>query len=258
MVIPVFNGEEHIKECLLSVSGQTYVNLQIIVVDDGSIDKTPAIVSQYQRGDPRVEFISLGKNSGTPSVPRNIGCLRSDGRYIAFLDADDLWHPNKIELQVRSIENSEYFMCSTGAIDFVVSPPNAKLCVLNGITRRINLFDQMVKYRTPTSSIVIKREFVDNFLFDERKANRGREDLIFSLLAHAKYGESIKYLSPLVYYRKHQNQISSKKIIMMLKTFWILFSIKLPKKNWYKIFFFYFVISNLFYSLKYRVIEKRL
>ena len=100
VIIPAFNAEETIKQTLRSAQMQTYRNLELIVVDDGSRDFTPNIVSKFASEDPRIRLIQQG-NSGVAAA-RNAGLAASNGSLIAPLDADDLWHPLKIELQVNS------------------------------------------------------------------------------------------------------------------------------------------------------------
>jgi len=99
VVIPAFNAEATINDTLTSVRNQTHRNLEIIVVDDGSTDNTRSIVEEHASVDLRVTLISR-ENAGVAAA-RNIGwkCARSE--YIAFVDADDLWSPTKIENQLR-------------------------------------------------------------------------------------------------------------------------------------------------------------
>jgi glycosyltransferase involved in cell wall biosynthesis len=101
VLIPAFNAEETIADTLRSVRAQTYRNLEIIVVDDGSRDNTARIVSQFESEDSRIRLIQQA-NSGVAAA-RNAALAASSGSLIAPLDADDLWHPQKIELQVNNL-----------------------------------------------------------------------------------------------------------------------------------------------------------
>ena len=100
VVMPAYNAETHISRSLQSVLGQSYPNLEIIVVDDGSIDNTERVVRETA---PTAKYIRI-KNSG-PAAARNEGNRHASGKYLAFLDADDLWHPRKLELQTYYLEN---------------------------------------------------------------------------------------------------------------------------------------------------------
>ncbi|ODP96829.1 hypothetical protein BGL48_15705 [Salinivibrio sp. SS3] len=93
VVIPLFNKEKHIKKTLTSVLDQTFQSFEIIVVDDGSQDKSVGVVESIN--DPRIRVISQ-KNSGVSSA-RNLGIKKAETEYIAFLDADDLWLPDYLQ-----------------------------------------------------------------------------------------------------------------------------------------------------------------
>ncbi|MBD1806880.1 glycosyltransferase [Microcoleus sp. FACHB-SPT15] len=100
VVIPVYNGEKTIRETIESVLEQTFQDVEIIVVNDGSQDKTLEIVDSIK--DPRIKVFSY-PNAG-PSPSRNRGISPATGEYIAFLDADDLWKPDKLEAQLKALQ----------------------------------------------------------------------------------------------------------------------------------------------------------
>ncbi|MDE5463882.1 glycosyltransferase family A protein [Bradyrhizobium sp. CSS354] len=104
VLIPAYNARQTIAETLRTVQQQTYGDLEIIVVDDGSTDDTADIVSQFGRQDPRILLIRQS-NAGV-AVARNTALASSKGSLIAPLDADDLWHPYKIERQVANLRKA--------------------------------------------------------------------------------------------------------------------------------------------------------
>jgi len=105
--VPVYNGERYLKEALDSILVQTYRPLEIIVVDDGSTDGTAEVVAGYNEG---VRYV-WQPNSG-PAAARNRGLSLVQGEFVAFLDADDLWHPEKLERQMaRFQDRSELDYC---------------------------------------------------------------------------------------------------------------------------------------------------
>lgn len=108
VIIPVFNGEKTIISAIDSVLNQTYKKLEVLVIDDCSNDATINVVNKKYLNNERVKIISLDKNSGGPSVPRNIGIVKSNGEYIAFLDADDFWEQDKIQIQINSKRDFTY------------------------------------------------------------------------------------------------------------------------------------------------------
>jgi glycosyltransferase involved in cell wall biosynthesis len=99
IVIPVFNGERYIEECLLSVLSQKHHFLEVIVVDDGSVDATKQIVLKIAAADSRVRYF-YQENSGNSSAPRNFGFQYCSGEYVNFFDADDVMLPCKISNQL--------------------------------------------------------------------------------------------------------------------------------------------------------------
>ncbi|KHK90241.1 glycosyl transferase family 2 [Novosphingobium malaysiense] len=99
VIIPAYNASRTIGETLRSASAQTYGNLEIIVVDDGSRDETPEIVRAHAATDSRIRLVTQA-NAGVAAA-RNAGVAASHGEFIAPLDSDDLWHPAKIERQLQ-------------------------------------------------------------------------------------------------------------------------------------------------------------
>lgn len=104
VIIPVYDGAEYVGIALESAMSQTYRNLEILVIDDGSTDGTPAILDLYAARDARIRVLSQA-NSGVARA-RNRGIAEAHGDFIAPLDADDLWEPTKIDCQVRRILKS--------------------------------------------------------------------------------------------------------------------------------------------------------
>ncbi|MBQ3478260.1 MAG: glycosyltransferase family 2 protein [Clostridia bacterium] len=107
IITPCYNGGRFIADTIESVLGQTYAQWEMIVVDDGSADDTPQIAERYAARDSRIQLIRQ-QNAGTAHA-RNTGMKQAKGRYIALLDADDLWEPDFLEKQLA-------FMRKTGAV----------------------------------------------------------------------------------------------------------------------------------------------
>lgn len=103
VVIPMYNAEETVEDTLRSVRGQDYRNLEIIVVDDGSADRSAEIVERHMAEDGRIRLIR--QPNGGVAAARNRGAAATDALYLAFVDADDLWSPHKISLQMAAMES---------------------------------------------------------------------------------------------------------------------------------------------------------
>lgn len=99
VVLPAYNNEETIEATLDSVIAQTSGDWELWAVDDGSRDGTRALLEEYARKDARIRVLSTPGNQGAGPA-RNLGIGAAGGRFVAFLDADDLWHPEKLERQV--------------------------------------------------------------------------------------------------------------------------------------------------------------
>ena len=104
VIVPSYNASRHICETLESVLAQTYRNLEVIVIDDGSKDHTPDIVANYARRDSRIRLVNQ-PNAGVGAA-RNRGIAEASGVFIAPLDADDVWYTQKLEKQVASLQRN--------------------------------------------------------------------------------------------------------------------------------------------------------
>ena len=100
VIMPMHNAARFVGKAIESVLAQTYDCLELIVVDDNSTDNSCDIVRQYQSKDSRIRLIANEISTGKPAAPRNKGIKNAKGRYIAFLDSDDLWYPFKLEQQI--------------------------------------------------------------------------------------------------------------------------------------------------------------
>ncbi|UKO97248.1 glycosyltransferase family 2 protein [Nostoc sp. UHCC 0870] len=105
VIIPAYNAEKFISKTLQSVLSQTYINIEVLVVDDGSLDRTTEIVESFARNDNRVILIKQS-NKGVAAA-RNLAISKSTGEYIAPVDADDIWYPKKLEKQVECFLNAD-------------------------------------------------------------------------------------------------------------------------------------------------------
>ncbi len=102
VVIPCFNSEKWIVETLDSVRNQSYSNIEIIIVDDGSTDRTGEIVKNHEK-----DILYLHQENKGPSAARNLGIKNAQGKYVAFLDSDDLWEEHKLLEQVSFLEKNK-------------------------------------------------------------------------------------------------------------------------------------------------------
>lgn len=112
VIVPVYNAANTIEDTVYSALNQTYENLEIIIIDDCSSDHSLEILSKIKRSDRRVRIYNNKKNSGVAQT-RNKAISLAKGKYIAFLDSDDLWMPNKIQLQLNALQDQSADICYT-------------------------------------------------------------------------------------------------------------------------------------------------
>ncbi len=132
VVMPAYNAQAHIRAAVESVLAQTVTDWELLVIDDGSSDETVSILNELALVDPRIRFLQNERNMGCAST-RNRGLELSRGRFVALLDSDDVWHPDKLERQLALMQNQAADVCYTSyAIvdeqgetlgnDFIVAP----------------------------------------------------------------------------------------------------------------------------------------
>lgn len=106
VITPVYNAAQYIKETIDSIQSQTYSNWELVLVDDGSTDNSDALYLEMSKKDPRIRFERFLTNQGA-AFCRNRATELATGDYIAFLDADDLWAPEKLEVQLRFMQKED-------------------------------------------------------------------------------------------------------------------------------------------------------
>ena len=164
VIIPVYNCEKYIEEALNSVYKQTYPNVEIIVVDDGSTDRTLNILEKHKD---RIKLYHQ-RNSGA-AVARNHAIERASGELIAFIDGDDYWHPDKLEIQVKHFERNPEIGVVASKIKYywpdekgVYPDPEKSFPENEGYSYAEVFYEEMfVSYMISTISIIMRREVVD-------------------------------------------------------------------------------------------------
>lgn len=218
IVIPVYNVEKYLRQCIESVVNQTYQNIEIILVDDGSKDSSPNICDEYAKNDKRVTVIHQ-KNGGLSNA-RNSGTKVAKGEYIYFLDSDDYIELDMIEYLIGEIK-----ICKADLLFFdsiVFKDKNAVTDFSNNYTRKyiypmdtgINTITKLVEnkeFKTPVQFLFIRKailiennlEFYDGIL---------HEDGLFTVQLYLKC-ERVKYIPYQLYHRRiRDNSIMAQKM----------------------------------------------
>ena len=106
VIIPTYNAEKTIERAIKNVLNQTLNDFEIIIVDDASKDRTIEIIKEYQRKEKRIKLFILDKNSGGPTLPRNIGIQNANSEYITFLDSDDVYLPENLKIKSKILDKN--------------------------------------------------------------------------------------------------------------------------------------------------------
>ena len=149
VIVPVYNVAEYVEECIVSIVNQTYKNLQIIVIDDGSTDKSIDICKKYVKNDFRIEIVSQ-KNMGV-SVARNTGLSHAKGEFVTFIDSDDYVDNDYIETLIRHVDDKTDLVCC--------NIPNKK-GIVNDTFRRKLLIARLFSISGYTWGKLIRRECI--------------------------------------------------------------------------------------------------
>ncbi|OWV75516.1 glycosyl transferase [Rhizobium sp. R634] len=217
VVVPAFNASPFIERTLASATSQTYRALEIIVVDDGSTDDTARLVERVAANDQRIRLLRTA-NRGVAAA-RNTGIEAASGAYVAFLDADDLWHPAKIEKQVGALDRLPDQWAAVYVLHHFINRDDE----LNGLGpsffARGYIYARHLtfKYIGNGSSLLVRRQAaLEIGGFDSSYAAAGIggcEDLDFELRLAARY--CIEYVPErLLGYRKYPGNMSSNYVRM--------------------------------------------
>lgn len=153
IITPTYNAENTIAKTIQSVINQTYQNWELIIIDDGSDDNTNYLISKYIKRDSRIKLISQ-MNSG-PAIARQAGLNKSKGRFIAFLDSDDTWLPNKLKLQIEFMISKKAILSYTAFRR--VQPPTNKIGRKINVPIKLNYAQLLANTAIATSTVMIDK-----------------------------------------------------------------------------------------------------
>ncbi|MGX9991481.1 glycosyltransferase family 2 protein [Rhizobium sp. WSM1274] len=217
VVIPAFNAARFVERTLRSAGRQTYRNLEIIVVNDGSTDDTAKVVEQVALEDSRIRLLSTA-NRGVAAA-RNTGIQASTGRFLAFLDADDLWHQTKIEKQVNALERLSPQWAAVYVLHYIINHDDEIIRSCRPVVARGYIYARHLtfKYVGNGSALLVRRDVaLEIGGFDSSYAAAGIggcEDLDFELRLAARYHVEV-IPERLVGYRQYPGNMSSNHLQM--------------------------------------------
>ncbi len=207
IIMPSYNSEQFLPATIDSVINQTFKAWELIIIDDCSPDNSNKIIEDYMQQSEKIKLISLESNCG-PAIARNRGIQEAKGRYIAFLDSDDLWHPDKLSKQLLFMKEKDVALSFTGyyAVDEKTGRP-------------INL---MSVPSTVNYSMLLKQNIMGclTVIYDSKKLGKiympdilKRQDFALWLKILKKVPYAYGLNESLAYYRVRTSSISSNKIV---------------------------------------------
>ena len=204
IIIPNYNKGKYIEECINSVLNQSYKNWQLYFIDDNSTDNSREIISKFKNFK-NIKIFNLEKNMG-PSYCRNLGIKNSLSDYIAFLDSDDFWPKNKLDVQINAMIRNDLNFSYTD-LKFFLNNDLEKIHT----TDLPNFYDYkkfIFKSTMSTSSIILKKKILGNTSFKDVM----HEDYLFKCDLLRKEITASKVRDTFVYYRLNKKNRSSNKV----------------------------------------------
>ncbi|PHM17961.1 MAG: hypothetical protein CJD30_04165 [Sulfuricurvum sp. PD_MW2] len=250
IVIPLYNGERFIAQTLESVLAQTYRNIEVIVVDDASTDRGCEIVRDYSTKDSRLRLLLSETNFGGPARPRNIGIEVAQGEFIAFVDADDIWKPHKLQTQLD-------FLVHNPDIDMLYSP--AEIIDEHGTispSRKQRFLSLLLRLMSPKNAIIygnfinintlmLRRPLINRFIEEKRLV--AIEDWMFHILNLYDGMKAAVLEEALIYYRIHSASISNRHSDKSYRKIFYMLSVLFLEE---RISFTHFLLANILNSAK--------
>lgn len=212
VIIPVYNNEKYVKECITSIMNQSYKYLEIIVVDDGSLDNSADICDETAKFDERIT-VYHNDNMGVGAA-RNFGIEKASGKYVMFVDSDDICHENMIEKMTAELEKKEEDLIICGIAMFKDYPQVNRYIRFDSQRLSIQKYIEKVLLSVqtgqfcggPYNKIFSRKIIVENGLRFETKMNYA-EDFCFNL-SYLQYIDSVQIIDECLYYYRMDVQNS--------------------------------------------------
>ena len=206
VIMPAHNAEKYIARAIESVLEQQ-VSLELLVIDDCSTDRTASVVEEYSRQEKSPVRLIVNRTKQGVAGARNVGIGQAQGEYIAFLDADDWWEPDKLKKQLALMDARHALLCATGRelMNSDGSPLGRTIGIPEEITYEMMLRTNVI----PCSSVVIKTEVAREFGMCHDELH---EDYILWLSVLKKYGKAYGLNEPLLKCRLSEGGKSRNKL----------------------------------------------
>lgn len=205
IIVPAYNCADFLAITLDSIINQTYKDWEAIIVDDCSTDDTAKIVTEYVINDKRIQYHKLDKNSGA-AIARNTAVKLAKGKYIAFLDSDDVWFPEKLSKQIGFMEVNKYLFTSTS---YTKIDQQGKYLNKTVGVRKQSDYDDILKKNPGNSTVIYNAEVIGKVTIPNI---RKRNDYVMWLSVIKKAGVLYGIEEPLASHRIRSGSLSNKKV----------------------------------------------
>ena len=241
VITPTYNSERFIRKTIESAQAQTYTNWEMIIVDDCSTDRTVEIIEELKEHDSRIQLIKLNENCG-PAIARNVAIERAKGRYLAFWDCDDQWMPEKLEKQLKFMQEHRIAFSFTKYMKIKEDGSEKNLIV--DIPNEVN-YKQLLKHNVIGCLTVM----LDIEMIGEVKMIniRSRQDFVLWLTICKRGFTAYGFQEVLSKYRVVKGSLSSNKL-KMAKQMWKVYreieELSLIRSIWCFLNYLYFAIRK--------------
>ena len=235
IITPCYNSEKFLDECISSVLNQTYQNWEMLIVDDNSSDNSSILINSYSKKDERIKPLYLNDNIGA-AMARNMAISKAKGKYLAFLDSDDVWRPKKLEVQTNFMKkNNCSFVFSSYSVISDDEKLNYTISVPETITYKRYLKNTIIGCLT----VMLDKE---KFKKIEMPNLRSSHDMALwlNLLKQEKYAYGIA--QDLAIYREHKSSNTSNK-------FRAIYDVWNVYRKHEKLNLFYSIYNFVFYAI---------
>lgn len=207
IIVPVYNAEKYLRNCIDSIINQTYKNLEVILVDDGSTDSSPQILDEYKKKDDRIMVIHQ-KNLGQ-SIARNYGLKMATGEYVGFVDSDDTIEPDMFLRLRQAIDGVDLALCQYNTVYPNKTITSAKSEEVKTLTKT-ELWEEVFGHlNNAVWNKLFRKDLLQGVCFDENFVHG--EDLIFNVLYLNKANSGRLVNVPLYNYYKRGDSITTGK-----------------------------------------------
>lgn len=231
VITPVYNAGKYIESTIMSVRNQTFKEFEMILIDDCSTDNSREVIEKITQEDSRIKYILLEHNSGA-AVARNTGIEAANGRYIAFLDSDDVWKNDKLKQQLNFMEKNNYAFTYTA---FETITEDNKVIQKEVLVPESLNYTQLLKNTAiACSTVIIDRSKTGNFSMP--LVRKGQDTATWLKLLKGPVENAYGLNKVLSSYRKVKGSISDDKLSALKRT-WNTYrnieKLPLPKAGYY-------------------------